>query len=99
MTYAIKLLIKVVPGSSRDCIAGWLGETLKVRVRAPAERGKANAAAEKILAEALGVPRGCARVVSGKASPRKVVEVSGLSEADMVQRLGKLVASGESGDP
>ncbi|MFP6608142.1 MAG: DUF167 domain-containing protein, partial [Myxococcota bacterium] len=48
--------VKVVPGSSRDAIAGWLGEALKVRVRAPAERGKANASVEKIVADALGVP-------------------------------------------
>ncbi len=42
----MKLDLKVVPKSSRDCIAGWLGDALKVRVRAPAERGKANAAVE-----------------------------------------------------
>ena len=56
----IKLPIKVVPASSRDCIAGWLGDTLKVRVGAPAERGKANAAAERLVAEALGIPSKCA---------------------------------------
>ncbi|MGH2901193.1 MAG: DUF167 domain-containing protein, partial [Solirubrobacteraceae bacterium] len=50
-----RLSIKVVPGSSRDDVAGWLGETLKVRVSAPAERGRANAAAETLLADALGV--------------------------------------------
>lgn len=85
---AIKLTIKVVPGSSRDCVAGWLGETLKVRVSAPAERGKANAAVEKILAEALGIPK-CARIVSGHTSARKVVEIDGLSEAEIQRRLSK----------
>lgn len=85
-----RLRIKVVPGSSRDCIAGWLDETLKVRVRAPAERGKANAAAERILAEAFGVPRECARVVGGRTSARKVVEIAGLSEPDFRRRLADL---------
>ncbi|HEX2228276.1 MAG TPA: DUF167 domain-containing protein, partial [Candidatus Binatia bacterium] len=70
------------PGSSRDSIAGWLGDTLKITVTAPAEGGKANAAVEKILANALGVPR-CARIVRGKTSPRKVVEISGLSESEI----------------
>ncbi len=46
--WTTRLLIKVVPASSRDCIAGWLGETLKVRVRAPAECGKANAEEARI---------------------------------------------------
>jgi uncharacterized protein len=85
----IKLRIKVVPGSSRDGIAGWLGDTLKVRVRAPAERGKANTAVEEILAGALGVPTECARIVAGGASARKVVEIAGLSEAEIHHRLSK----------
>ncbi len=84
-----RLLIKVVPGSSRDCIAGWLGEALKVRVKAPAELGKANAAVEKTLAEALGIRTKYARVVTGKTSARKVVEISGLSESEVHRRLSK----------
>ncbi|MFP6630373.1 MAG: DUF167 domain-containing protein [Myxococcota bacterium] len=81
--------VKVVPGSSRDAIAGWLGEALKVRVRAPAERGKANASVEKIVADALGVPMACARIVAGRTSARKTLDVSGLSEADVHRRLSK----------
>ena len=80
----------MVPGSSRDCIAGWLGETLKLCVRAPAERGKANTAAEKLLSEALGVPTGCARIVAGNTSLRKTVEISGLSESEVRERLSKV---------
>ena len=59
---------------------------------APAERGKANAAAEKTLAEALGISEECARVVAGKTSPRKVVEIVGLSESEVHRRLSKDVA-------
>ena len=86
----IKLAIKVVPRSSRDGIAGWLGETLKIRVRAPAERGRANVAVEGIVANALGVPEKCVRIVAGRTSARKVVEVSGLSEAEIDHRLAKV---------
>ena len=81
--------VKVVPGSSRDAIVGWLGEALKVRVRAPAERGKANASVEKLVAEALGVPKACARIVAGRTSSRKTLDVIGLSEADVRRRLSK----------
>jgi hypothetical protein len=49
--------VKVVPASSRNRVAGWLGGTLKVTVTAPAEGGKANAAVTTTLAEALGLPR------------------------------------------
>ena len=81
--------VKVVPASSRNGIAGWLGHTLKVRVTAPAEGGKANAAVEAIVAEALDLPRNAARIVGGRTSPRKVLEISGLSESDVYQRLSK----------
>ena len=88
---AIKLPVKVVPGSSRSCVAGWLGDTLKVRVSAPAEGGKANAAVEALLAEALGLPQDGVRVVAGQSSPRKRVEITGLSEAEVRSRLEKAV--------
>ncbi len=58
-------------------------------MRAPAERGKANAAVEEMLARALGVPRESARIVGGRASARKVVEISGLSGAEVHHRLSK----------
>jgi uncharacterized protein (TIGR00251 family) len=87
----LKLPIKVVPSSSRDCIAGWLGEALKVRVTAPAERGKANAAAERLVADALGASRQCVRIVAGQASVRKVIEIHGFSEPEVYARLAKSV--------
>jgi uncharacterized protein (TIGR00251 family) len=80
----MRIQIKVVPKSSRDEIAGWLGERLKVRVRAAPERGKANAAVEKLLSDVLGTP---ARVVVGHATPMKTVEID--APEDVVRaRLG-----------
>jgi uncharacterized protein (TIGR00251 family) len=86
---SIKLQVKAVPGSSRNGVAGWLGDTLKVRVTAPAERGKANAAIEAVVAEALGLSKECARIVAGSASPHKILEITGLSEAEVYRRLSK----------
>jgi uncharacterized protein (TIGR00251 family) len=86
---AARLELKVVPGASRAGIAGWLGDTLKVRVSAPPERGKANAAVVELLAGALGVPEERVRIVAGAASPRKVVEIAGLSAAEVRARLGR----------
>ncbi len=84
----MRVAVKVVPKASRDGVAGWLGDALKVCVTAPPERGKANAAVERVVADALGVPRDRVRVIAGHASPRKVVEIDGVEEADVRARLG-----------
>lgn len=94
LTEPVQLRVKVVPGASRDAIAGWLGEALKVRVRAAPERGKANAAVEALVARALRVPRRSVRVASGQTSPHKVLEISDLSAAEASQRLADLASQG-----
>jgi len=83
----VKLQIKVVPKSSRNGVAGWMGDTLKVWVTAPPERGKANVAVQAVLADALGVSRESIRLVAGLKSSRKVVEVEGLAAAEVHRRL------------
>lgn len=84
----VRLPVKVVPRASRDGIAGWLGDALKVHVSAPPERGRANAAVEATVAAALGVPKESVQIVAGRATPRKVIEISGLSGAEVSKRLG-----------
>ncbi|OVE74221.1 hypothetical protein BVX94_00995 [bacterium B17] len=83
----MKLSLKVIPKSSKDCIAGWLDTDLKVRVRAPAERGKANASVEKLIADTLGVPRKSVQIIAGKTSSKKIIDIKGLSEAEVRQKL------------
>lgn len=83
-----------MPGSSRTTIAGWLGDSLKVRVSAPAEHGKANAAVLEVLAGALGITARQLRIIAGASAARKIVEVTGLAEADVFQRLGSKPQSG-----
>ena len=60
----MKLHIKVIPSSSKDCIAGWLEDTLKVKVKAPAEKGKANKAIINVLEKTLNLPKGSIHITS-----------------------------------
>ena len=85
----MRLHVKVVPGASRDEISCWLGDRSKVRVRAPAEGGRANAALMKVLALGLGVSPQALAIVSGAASAHKVIEVDTLSEGEVRQRLSR----------
>jgi len=85
----VRLAVKVVPGASRTEISGWLGERLKIRVSAPPERGKANAAVETLICDILGLPGGSVCVVSRGTSPLKILEISGLSESEVHEKLCK----------
>jgi uncharacterized protein (TIGR00251 family) len=79
--------VKVVPGASRDRVAGRYGDGIKVQVSAPAEGGKANEAVVRVIAEALGVKRQQVQIVKGRTQPRKVAEVSGVEQAEVLARL------------
>lgn len=83
-----RLKAKVVPGSSRDEIVGWLGDALKIKVTAPPEKGKANEAVIEILADRLGVGTDDIKVVSGHSSPSKVVAVSGVDDEAIKKAVG-----------
>jgi uncharacterized protein len=73
----MRLELKVVPKASRDRVVGWLGDRLKVQVRAAPERGKANRAVEELLSDVLGAR---VRIVAGETSPLKTVDVDASEE-------------------
>jgi len=81
------LPVRVTPAASRDALLGWQGEVLRLSVAAPAQRGKANEAALRLLSAALGLPRERLRIVRGQTSRQKVIAIQGLDEAEVRARL------------
>ena len=81
------LKVRVAPGASRERIVGSHGDALKVAVREPPEKGRANEAVERLLAAALGLRPGDVAVVRGHASRDKLVRFRGLAEAELRARL------------
>lgn len=68
--------VKVIPRSASSGIAGALSDgTLRVKVAAAPEKGKANEELCRILAEHYGVARSAVSVVSGRTSGLKLVRV------------------------
>ena len=84
-----RLKLHVTPGAREDGLAGWQGDSLRVRVRARPEKGLANEAALRLLARRLNVPRSRLDLVRGVTSRDKLVEVEGLSEDELRARLGR----------
>ena len=90
MDAAAILDVKVVPGASRDRVAGRYGDGIKVQTSAPPEGGKANAAVAEILAQFLGVKRGQVELISAPANPRKQFRISGLTAAQLADKVATL---------
>ena len=87
-TASMLLRVRVTPAAGRDGLLGWQGDLLRLSVTAPAERGRANEAALRLLADALGLPRQRLRIVRGHTSRQKVIAIEGLDEAELRARLG-----------
>ena len=89
--------LKVVPGSSRDEVMGWLGDWLKVKVKAPPEKGRANEAVVALLADRLGIDPSSIAVVSGHGSPAKVAAVAGMDDETFRQAFSRETPGKTSG--
>jgi hypothetical protein len=82
-----RLRIRVSPGARRTELVGRQGEAWKIRVAAPPERGRANDAVLKLLAERLRVPAAGLTLVAGASGRDKVVELRGLAADEADRRL------------
>lgn len=87
----MRLEVRVSPKASRNAITGFHSGALKVAVTAAPERGKANEAVAELLAEALDLPRGAVQVAAGHTSRSKQLEIKGLDEATVRERLRTIV--------
>lgn len=71
------LRVKIIPRSPKNEFAGELSDgTLKIKIAAPPEKGKANEALCLFLAQHYGVPKANVKVVSGHTAPLKLVRIS-----------------------
>ncbi len=81
------LQVKVVPRSSRNQIAGALGDRLKIKITAPPVDSAANDELDRFLAKQLGLPKSHVQLIHGQTSRNKTVLLRGLSVAQVIQRL------------
>jgi uncharacterized protein len=85
--------VKVQPKSRRPGLQGVAlfagGYRLRIGVAEPAESGKANRAAQALLAQSLRVPQSSVQLLQGATSREKRFEVSGDTDI-LVTRLANL---------
>jgi len=94
----LRLVVRLTPKGGRDAIDGAAlladgRSVLKVRVRAAASEGEANAALVKLLAKMLDVPLRDVNLVAGATARLKRVKIGGAG-ATLAAALEKICAIG-----
>ena len=72
----MRLQIRVTPRAKRPGVETAGDGTLVVKVREPAEDGRANTAVIEALADHFGVAKRAVTILHGHSSRRKLVEIS-----------------------
>ncbi len=81
------LRVHIVPNAKIDCVVGEHGGAVKIKLRAPAVEGKANAALIRFLAEQLKLPRQSIALERGHRSRDKLIRIDGLTAEDVRTRM------------
>jgi len=75
--------VHVITNAKVDKVVGEHGGAIKIKLRASAVEGKANAALISFLAERLNVPARTIVLLRGHKSRDKLVRIDGLSEREL----------------
>ncbi len=83
-----RLVVRLTPKASADRIDRWDTDDkgrrfLKVRVRAAPIEGRANDALIVFIAKTLEIPKSRLTLVAGDTARLKVIDIDGLSEAEI----------------
>lgn len=79
--------LRVVPRAKRSAVVGRHGDGWKVRIAAPPEDGRANAAVVALLAASTGIPASGIAIVAGTTARDKTVVLSGIDPGEVDRRL------------
>ena len=86
-----RITVKVHPRARRSGFAGRFGDAWKLDLAAPPVDGKANEECVRSVAEFAGVARSKVRIVTGLTNRTKVVEIEGVAQTELDQKLAALL--------
>jgi uncharacterized protein (TIGR00251 family) len=79
--------VRAQPKASRTELAGEHGAALRIRVAAPPVDGEANRELLRFVSRLCHVPASRLKVVAGQSSRNKVIEIAGVTVADVRRSL------------
>lgn len=83
------LYVKVKPGSRADQLVYDETGLLNVRIKAPAQDGKANACLVEFLARQFKIAKSNVTIVAGFTNPHKRIDIKG-NEESILSRLNQI---------
>jgi uncharacterized protein (TIGR00251 family) len=86
----MQLTIHATPGAKRCAVGGSHDGALRVAVNLPAEKGRANEAIAKLIAQSLGVKPAQVELLRGQTSRRKVFVIHDAPD-ELQQRIDELM--------
>jgi uncharacterized protein (TIGR00251 family) len=93
---ALVLRLHVQPGAGRTAVVGRHGDALKVRVAAPPEGERANAACIDLVASIFGVKAAAIELTAGADNRTKRISVAGVERQDAVHHLEAAIEAGNA---
>lgn len=81
-----RLKVRLQPRASKNEIAGWQGDELKVKLTALPVEGRANEALIRFMRDSLGLKSGQVKLARGDKSRSKVLEIS-LESEELLERI------------
>lgn len=85
---AVTFPVHVQPRARRTELAGMHGGSIKLRVTAPAVEDAANHAVVEFFAALAGVPRSAVRIVRGRRSREKTLQIDGMTWSRLLSLTG-----------
>ncbi|NMB63011.1 MAG: YggU family protein [Chloroflexi bacterium] len=88
----LHLQVKVIPNAPRTELVGTLENgVLKIKLKAPPEKGRANKELIKYLHSIFNIDRDQVEIITGQTTRLKYVRLLGVGEEDLKMVLNRLV--------
>ena len=83
----IAFKVRVQPRSSKNAIAGMMGDSLKINLTSPPVDGEANTACLAFFAAHVGLPKSAVSIIGGHKNRSKIIKISGIAKNDFLNNL------------
>ena len=85
----MNLEVQISANAPRNQVVGWVGDRLKIKVKAPAVEGKANAELLRFLGESLDLRPNRLQILRGETAKLKLIAIDGLELPQLNEKLAQ----------